>query len=206
MFDDLGINTDILIIVMIIFILIMIVMIMTLTLRVSRLSKSYTKYMAGSNGKSLEATFHEKFDKVDELSEDFAEYKARILKLENNKNAGFCKFAVRKYDAFKDVRGKMSFSVCLLDDADDGFILTGMHNSDGSYTYLKEIIKGNPITKLSAEEQKVLDSAKVCNDPVAEVKNQVQVPERKGLSRKAEELLGDLTGDKAKKKEETEKD
>ena len=66
---------------------------------------------------------------------------------------------LEKYDAFNEMGGKLSFSVCLLDNRDNGFILNAMHTREGCYTYIKEIIDGNSIVVLSAEEQKALDAA-----------------------------------------------
>ena len=173
MFERIGISTDILIIVLTVVLFVVLVMLIMMTMQISSLTTNYKKYIKGADGKSLEAIFHEKFDKMDSLSEDLAEYRARVIRLENEKNSGFCKFSVRKYNAFEDVKGNTSFSVCMLDDTNDGFVLTSIHSEGGCYTYLKEVIKGKPYTKLSAEEQKTLNEALVYNDPVAEVKNSI---------------------------------
>ena len=171
MFENLGINTDVLVIVMIIFIFALIVMVLVLSSKVSKLTQIYKKYMTGANGKSLAEQFKDNFGELDDIRGDLTEHKARIVRLEGDKNAGFCKFAIRKYDAFMGVSGKMSFSVCMLTAGNDGFILTSVHNADGCYTYIKEIVKGKAKFQLSADEGKVLDAAKIYNDPVAEIMN-----------------------------------
>jgi len=170
MFERIGINTDILIIVLTIVLFIVLIMLIMMTKQLSALTVNYKKYIKGANGKSLEANFHEKFDRMDEIAEDMAEYRARVIKLENDKSSGFCKFAIRKYNAFEDVKGNASFSLCMLDDTNDGFIVTTIHSAEGCYTYLKEVIKSNAVAKLSSEEQKALNEAIVFNDPVAEAK------------------------------------
>ena len=58
------------------------------------------------------------------------------------------------------MKGKLSFSLCLLDNENSGFILTSMHTRDGCYTYLKEIIKGEAFVVLSSEEKRSLEEAK----------------------------------------------
>ena len=171
MLEDLGIKTDVLVIVMIVFIFALIVMVLVLASKVSKLTQIYKKYMTGANGKSLAEQFKENFGEMDDIRGDLTEHKARIVRLEGDKNAGFCKFAVRKYDAFMGVSGKMSFSVCMLTAGLDGFVLTSVHNAEGCYTYIKEIVKGKAKFQLSAEEGKVLEEAKIYNDPVAEVIN-----------------------------------
>jgi hypothetical protein len=77
---------------------------------------------------------------------------------ENNKNI-FQKIGLVKYDAFNEMGGKLSFSVCLLNEKDDGFIINAMHSREGCYTYIKEIIDGNSIIVLSKEEEDALVAA-----------------------------------------------
>ena len=64
-----------------------------------------------------------------------------------------------KYDAFQEMGGKLSFSLCLLNEKDDGFIINAMHSREGCYTYIKEIIAGKCVIILSEEEKEALDMA-----------------------------------------------
>ena len=64
--------------------------------------------------------------------------------------------------------GKLSFSLCLLDDENSGFILTSMHTREGCYTYVKEIIKGESFVVLATEERRALEEAKTKRSLYAE--------------------------------------
>jgi hypothetical protein len=55
--------------------------------------------------------------------------------------------------------GKLSFSLAMLDELNNGFIISAMHTREGCYTYIKEIIDGNSIIVLSEEEQEAIDRA-----------------------------------------------
>ena len=70
------------------------------------------------------------------------------------------KMSIVKYDAFKEMGGKLSFSLALLDDKNNGYILTSVHTREGCYTYVKEIIKGESFVVLSEEERSALEEAK----------------------------------------------
>ena len=72
----------------------------------------------------------------------------------------FQKVGLVKYDAFHEMGGKLSFSLALLNETNDGFVLNAVHSRDGCYTYVKEIIGGNSIIILADEEQEALDMAK----------------------------------------------
>ena len=56
--------------------------------------------------------------------------------------------------------GKLSFSIAMLNEKNDGFIINAMHSREGCYTYIKEIIDGNSIIALADEEKEALEMAK----------------------------------------------
>lgn len=55
--------------------------------------------------------------------------------------------------------GKLSFSLALLNDKNDGFILNSVHSSDGCYSYTKEITAGTCAIDLGEEEKEALEKA-----------------------------------------------
>ena len=71
----------------------------------------------------------------------------------------FQKVGLIKYDAFQEMGGKLSFSLALLNEVNDGFIINAMHSREGCYTYIKEIIDGNSVITLGEEEKEALEMA-----------------------------------------------
>lgn len=69
-----------------------------------------------------------------------------------------------RFDAFEDVGGKLSFSVALLDDRGDGFILTALNGRDTSRCYSKEIKGKNSQVDLSDEENLAISKAMSTTD------------------------------------------
>jgi len=55
--------------------------------------------------------------------------------------------------------GKLSFSLVMLDNRNNGYIINSMHSREGCYTYIKEIINGKSYIDLGDEERKALDQA-----------------------------------------------
>lgn len=130
-----------------------------LLVKVNSLTKKYNVFMKGSDGKTLESTILSKFKEIDILRQE-SKYIAEKLNLTcETLVTAYQKIGVVKYDAFQELGGKMSFSLCVLDDEDSGFILTSMHTREGCYTYLKEIIKGKSFKILAEEERKALEEA-----------------------------------------------
>ncbi len=154
---------QILLIAVLIFAILTIVLLSTtiiLLVKVCSLTKKYNAFMKGSDGHTLENTILTRFKEIDILKEE-SKYTSEKLNIAcETLITAYQKIGIVKYDAFKEMGGKLSFSLCLLDDENNGFILTSMHTREGCYTYVKEIIKGESFVVLANEERKALDEAK----------------------------------------------
>jgi len=125
-----------------------------------RLSKLYKKFMTGENGKSLESKFISRFSDLDMLKAEANRLSKELDKVKENLLTCYQKIGVVKYDAFREMGGKLSFVLVLLDKENNGFLLNSVHSSrEGCYTYLKEIIKGESFIELSTEEKSALEQA-----------------------------------------------
>ena len=161
LFETVGIDIDIVVIVLMALVLISIIVTSIMLAKLRKLKKKYNSFMEGVNGKTLEDTVLKRFSEVDTLKEETKVMKVELKKISETLLCAYQKCGIVKYDAFKEMGGKLSFSMCLLDDHNDGIILTSMHSSrEGCYTYVKEIIKGESFVLLSDEEKQALSEAK----------------------------------------------
>ena len=158
-FEDYGVNADYLIIAILILLLGLLFFNMIMLVKYNQLKERYRDFMRGSSGKSLEERILGRFKQIDTLNERIDDTIDRVKLLEDARDTSFKKIAIHRYDAFAEMGGKLSYSLCLLNDDNDGFIMTSMHNREGCYTYVKEVIKGNTFVILSEEEREVLDEA-----------------------------------------------
>ena len=108
----------------------------------------------------------ELFDDNKSLKETVDENRKELRKLNKNQEFAFQKFGLIKYDAFKQMGGMLSFSLALLNDQNNGFIINSVHSSDGCYSYTKEIKDGISEISLGEEEKKALDIALNSNNRV----------------------------------------
>lgn len=127
--------------------------------KISRLMKRYEKFMRGKNAENLADSIEENFQQMERLTLAHQSSELRIDEALNNITSTFHKLGIVKYDAFKEMGGNLSFALCMLDDTNTGFILNTMHGRDSSYTYIKEIIKGEAYATLGEEEKEALDKA-----------------------------------------------
>ena len=140
--EILGIHSDYVIIGLAVITVILLVLYIINVVQMSELKKRYKIFMSGKNARNLEKTLIERLDQIDNLLEANAANENNIQKIFANMKFTFQKVGLVKYDAFNEMGGKLSFTLAMLNDENDGFIINSMHSSrEGCYTYIKEIIK-----------------------------------------------------------------
>ncbi len=125
----------------------------------SSLKKKYNAFMQGKDGKSLEDDILFRLEQIDELIESNAANERNIDLIFKHLQKTFQKYGMVKYDAFDEMGGKLSFTLAMLNERNDGYVLNVVHSREGCFSYVKEIIAGNPILSLSPEEQEALEDA-----------------------------------------------
>ena len=65
-----------------------------------------------------------------------------------------------KYDAFEDIRGSQSYSLCLLDAHQNGVVITSIAGRNDYWGYAKPVKNGVCELAMSDEEKRVLEIAK----------------------------------------------
>lgn len=159
----LGFDSDYIIIGLAAFCLILFILLIVNIVQFKKLKKKYESFMMGKDAKSLEDTLVTRLNQIDELMNANAENEKNITRLFANMKCTFQKVGLVKYDAFNEMGGKLSFSLALLNEADDGFVMNAVHSREGCYTYIKEIVAGNSIIVLADEEQEALNMARNAN-------------------------------------------
>lgn len=156
----LGFDSDYIIIGLSALVVIMFIIQIINMVQIGKLKKKYNVFMKGKDAKSLEDTLIKRLNQVDKLIEANATNEQNIKKIFNNMKSTFQKFGLVKYNAFHEMGGKLSFSLALLNETDDGFVMNAVHSREGCYIYIKEIVGGNSIIVLADEEQEALNMAK----------------------------------------------
>ena len=154
-----GIRLDLFVIALAALVVVLIIILIVNSVKMSKLKKNYRIFMEGNDAKSLEDTLIKRLDQIDDLMESDKENKEAIQVVLDHLDATYQKVGLVKYDAFKEMGGKLSFSLALLNRKNDGFIINAMHSREGCYTYIKEIINGNSVILLSEEEKEALAEA-----------------------------------------------
>ncbi len=153
-------NANYIMVGLIAFSFLLLILVILLLLKQGKLNKKYKKFMTGATGENLESQITTRFSEIDKLKIDTKNLDEELAKVKENLLITYQKVGVVKYDAFKEMGGKLSFVLALLDKNNNGVLLNSVHSSrEGCYTYLKEIIKGESFLELSKNEKKALNQA-----------------------------------------------
>lgn len=155
----LGFDSDYLLLGVLGFAILLLIFILINMIQMHKLKKKYKMFMDGKNAKTLEESIMNRMDQIDYLISSNKKNEDDIESIHKNLKGTFQKVGLVKYDAFQEMGGKLSFSLALLNQINDGFIINAMHSREGCYTYIKEIIDGNSIIALAEEEKEALDMA-----------------------------------------------
>lgn len=160
LFNQFGIDLGYVVIGLAGVILALLILFIIIIVKQSKLKKQYKQFMIGKDGKSLEENFSNKFKFIEELRETTKDITERLDIIEFTLKNTYQKTGIVKYDAFNEMGGKLSFALCVLTNANDGYLINSMHSTrEGCFTYIKEIKNGKCAIILSEEEQEALDLA-----------------------------------------------
>ena len=164
--DQIGIGSfdwgylaiGILILAVLIFIL-MILLIIQIS-KVSRLKKRLDQFLMGKDGVTLEQNILQLFEDNRFLKDMEEQDRKDINTIFKRMQTMYQKMGLVRYDAFNQMGGQLSYSLVMLDENDNGFIINSVHSTEGCYSYSKEIRNGDNSISLSKEEAEALAIAK----------------------------------------------
>jgi hypothetical protein len=114
---------------------------------------------------NLTDALKEYYEKVDALSKNIHDASddtllKHIKSCQNTAALGLKKTGIVNFNAFDDVTGNLSFCFALLNDLNDGIILTSLYGHNSCNTYIREIKNGETSIHLLEEEKQALEKAK----------------------------------------------
>lgn len=152
-----GTVLNIVIVSMVVLILASLLWNIILSVKLSKLNRKYRKFMRGTSGKNFEAMLLEQVETIEDAVGRVNLVNGELLELKNQTDRCIQKCSIVRYNAFSDTGSDLSFSVALLDNFNDGFMLTGIYGRNESITYAKPIDKGVSKYPLSVEEEMALN-------------------------------------------------
>jgi hypothetical protein len=134
-------------------------LIFSLNGRMSRMSKTLRSVMMGPGGEDLEAMLARCLNESKQALNQSSELETRLQTLTEEMRNCVQHIGLVRYDAYGDVSGAQSFSLALLDNHQNGAILTGLLGRNDGRCYGKPVVNGQTEQTLSEEELTALKMA-----------------------------------------------
>ncbi|MDY4125718.1 MAG: DUF4446 family protein [Lachnospiraceae bacterium] len=154
-----SIDPAIFIIVLLVLLLVNIVLLVIFIMKNVKLANRMNAFMLGKDASSLEEEITDLFAINKNIVEKVRENRKDIRKIYRKFTKAIQKVGIVKYDAYQQMGGDLSFSMALLDEENNGFIMNSVHSTEGCYTYTKEVRDGRCDLELGNEEKIALEKA-----------------------------------------------
>ncbi|KRE91591.1 hypothetical protein ASG89_34200 [Paenibacillus sp. Soil766] len=151
-----GLNAEYVMLVCFAFILVLLVMVIIISIRLSSLRKRYTRMINGTSAENMEQLLIDMQSALNEQKAESAKASTHITSIHQSMKKMTSNIKVRRYNAFNEGGSDLSFSLAMLNEEQDGVIITGIHSREQMYVYAKPIANGQSSYTLSPEEKETL--------------------------------------------------
>ncbi|MCC7495537.1 MAG: DUF4446 family protein [Fimbriimonadaceae bacterium] len=128
--------------------------------RLRDVRRRFNALAAGRGDRPLEALLDHHLARIAAVEQQVQAAQAGLGQLQQDLRRTLRKVGLVRFDAFGDVSGEVSFALAVLNEDDQGWLLSSLYHRDGSTVYAKPITQGRARVPLSDEEQAALDSAR----------------------------------------------
>jgi len=128
-------------------------------IRISRIKKKYNEFTRGIKGINVEELLIKTGEELHDIHIDMNIMEQKIESLNTNLSFAIQKVGIVRYNAFAELGSDLSFSIALLDNFNNGFVLTSIYGREYNTVYAKPIKFGKSVYPLSVEEIQAIDRA-----------------------------------------------
>lgn len=139
--------------------LIALIALIILSLRQRKLLNHYRHLLNGETGKDLESLLLSHANQLEEIQTSLQQLTHETVSIKQNARSHIQKAATVRFNAFPDTGSDLSFAITLLDQDNNGFVLSSLYGRNESRVYAKPIKAGTSTYALSEEEKKAIEKA-----------------------------------------------
>ena len=139
--------------------LISIILLIVILCKLKKLRRRVDALTRGKDTESMEDIMLNFFERIESLENHGKNVDGDIKAMKNTLKKTYQKKGLVKYDAFREMSGALSYSLALLDQKNDGILISSMYSREGCYTYAKDVVNGECKINLSEEETEALKQA-----------------------------------------------
>ncbi|WNR44579.1 DUF4446 family protein [Paenibacillus roseipurpureus] len=138
------------------FMFVLLVYVIIISIRLSSLRKRYMRMINGASVDNMEQLLLQVQEGLNEQKAESAKASASIHSMRQMMMKMTSKVGIRRYNAFNDGGSDLSFTIAMLNEEQDGVVVTGIHSREQMYVYAKPVEKGQSSYTLSPEEREAI--------------------------------------------------
>lgn len=142
-----------------ILIFILFVWVIILSVKLSRLARAHKRMIGETGVPKLEDVLMKVHDRMEDVQAKQAVQEATMAHQEKRLAALKGRVGVHRFNAFSDQGGEISFAVAIVNEREDGVVLTGIHSREQTFLYAKPLSKGESSYPLTPEEKAAISQA-----------------------------------------------
>lgn len=136
------------------------IVVLVLLILISKQRRRINALTSSKDGISLESVIVSLIAKVDEIEKTLAIHREALSAVDARVKKSIRGYSLVKYNAYSDNGGEQSFASGLIDENQDGYVLSVIQNRSHVGIYAKNVVNGNSDTSLTEEEIQALEKAK----------------------------------------------
>ncbi|WP_166245817.1 DUF4446 family protein [Paenibacillus turpanensis] len=123
------------------------------------LKRKLTGLIGHSGVTNLDEAIHELRQRIEKVEQLTVKQTNQLDTLNGTLKTMKGKAAMIRYNAFADHGNNQSFSLAVVNELQDGYVLSGIRGREESYVYAKPLVKGESPFHLSPEEKEAIRQA-----------------------------------------------
>jgi hypothetical protein len=131
-----------------------------LSVFVYRVFAHYKKLGKGVKAGNLVKVLEKVFESETACKKDLEQIELEVKELRSRAMGHVQKVGLVRFNPFDEIGGDQSFCLSLLDEKDDGFVISCLHARDRTRVYAKPVVKGESEYELSKDEIKAIKEAR----------------------------------------------
>ncbi len=130
-----------------------------LSLKHMKMDRLRREFFASGLKKDLEQILVDQNRGITKLNQELAELNQSLVNLHAKNKSNIQKIGFMRFNPFDDAGGNISFALALLNDHDEGVIVSSLHGREGTRVYAKAVKDGKSETQLTEEEMEAIKNA-----------------------------------------------
>lgn len=137
-------------------VILLVIRTMLLGSKLKKLSRNYKQFMSGTGVDDLDRIIIEMKERLDNQEQSYRLLKETVdsmglLVKQKRGNIG-----IHRYNAFAERGNDLSFSIAVVNDYEDGMVLSGLHSREQTFVYAKPVKAGQSEYPLTPEEKQAI--------------------------------------------------